>query len=63
LSSLDAESAAALVADPRRIELWVDLIRVRAAARRRSNDEDGARTLERRADSLERAAVSSGNAD
>jgi hypothetical protein len=52
LSSLDAMSAASLVADPRRIELWSDLIRVQATARRKSGDEAGARLLERRADEL-----------
>lgn len=55
LSSLDAGSAAALVADPRRMELWVGLIRVQAAARRKGGDEAGAIALERRADSLEPA--------
>lgn len=52
LSSLDAMSAASLVADPRRIELWSDLIRVQADARRKSGDESGALLLERRADDL-----------
>jgi hypothetical protein len=52
LSSLDSTSAASLVADARRIELWADLIRVQSAARRRSGDEHGAVALERRADSL-----------
>jgi hypothetical protein len=55
LSSLDPHSAASLVADPRRIELWVNLIRVQASARRRSGDDAGAATLERRADALEQA--------
>lgn len=55
LSSLDPVSAASLVADPRRIELWVNLIRVQAVARRRSGDETGATTLEKRADALEHA--------
>lgn len=52
LSSLDPMSAASLVADPRRIELWSDLIRVQAAARRRSGDESGAAVLEKRAEDL-----------
>jgi hypothetical protein len=52
LSALDAMSAASLVADPRRIELWSDLIRVQAAARRKSGDEAGALSLERRSDEL-----------
>lgn len=53
LSSLDAVSAASLVADPRRIELWANLIRVKAAARQRRGDETGAAALERRARDLE----------
>ena len=53
LSSLDAFSAASLVADPRRVELWTSLIRVQAAARRQLGDEAGAATLERRAQALE----------
>jgi hypothetical protein len=57
LSSLDAQSAASLVADPRRIELWANLLRVQAEARRRLGDEDGGAVLERRADALERAAA------
>jgi len=52
LSSLDAMSAASLVADPRRLELWSDLIRVQATARRRSGDESGALVLEKRAEDL-----------
>jgi len=52
LSSLDAMSAASLVADARRIELWSDLIRVQAMARRMSGDEPGALVLEKRADDL-----------
>jgi hypothetical protein len=52
LSSLDAMSAASLVADSRRIELWSDLIRVQATARRMSGDEPGALVLEKRADDL-----------
>ncbi len=55
LSSLDALSAASLVADPRRIDLWANLLRVQAAARRQSGDEAGAAALERRADALEGA--------
>lgn len=57
LSSLDSRSATALVADQRRVEIWIGLIRVQAAARRRLNDEDGAKALERRADSLEQESV------
>lgn len=57
LSSLDSTSAASLVADPRRIELWTDLIRVQAGARRRSGDEESAVALERRADSLTAAQL------
>lgn len=53
LSSIDAGSAAALIADARRMELWIGLIRVQAAARRQRDDEAGAIMLERRADSLE----------
>ena len=53
LSSLDAVSAASLVADPRRIELWANLIRVQAGARHRLGDETGAAALERRAQALE----------
>jgi hypothetical protein len=52
LSSLDAMSAASLVADARRLELWSDLIRVQATARRRSGDESGGLALEKRADEL-----------
>lgn len=55
LSSLDPVSAASLIADPRRVELWASLIRVQGAARRRLGDEDGAQALDRRADALERA--------
>ena len=55
LSSLDPFSAASLVADPRRVELWANLIRVQAAARRQLSDETGATALERRADALEKA--------
>ncbi|HEU4749292.1 MAG TPA: hypothetical protein VFS56_12380 [Gemmatimonadaceae bacterium] len=55
LSSLDPVSAASLIADPRRVSLWSDLIRVQAAARRRLGDEPGAVALERRADDLEQA--------
>lgn len=53
LSSLDAVSAASLVADPRRVELWANLIRVQAAARRRLGDETAAAALEQRARALE----------
>ncbi|HWL40607.1 MAG TPA: hypothetical protein VNO75_10275 [Gemmatimonadaceae bacterium] len=52
LSSLDAASAVSLIADPRRVELWVGLIRVKAETRRRLGDEEGAAVLEKRADSL-----------
>ena len=55
LSSLDPQSATALIADPRRVELWIGLIRVQAEARRRLKDEEGASALETRAVSLERA--------
>lgn len=55
LSSLDPLSAASLVADPRRMELWANLIRVQSAARRQSGDEAGAAVLEQRASALERA--------
>lgn len=55
LSSLDPGSAASLIADPRRVELWASLIRVQSAARRQSGDEAGATVLERRADALEQA--------
>jgi hypothetical protein len=58
LSSLDSNSAASLVADPRRMELWIELIRVQAAARRQQDDQEGATMLERRARSLEQAAGS-----
>jgi len=61
LSSLDAKSAAALIADPRRMELWVGLIRVQAEARRRLHDDDGAATLDRRADSLEQESGAPGD--
>jgi len=60
LSSLDARSATALIADSRRMELWIGLIRVQAAARRRLNDEAGANTLERRAEQLEQQAAGAG---
>ena len=55
LSSLDPVSAASLIADPRRIELWASLIRVQGAARRRLGDEAGATALERRAYAMEQA--------
>jgi hypothetical protein len=55
LSSLDSGSAASLIADPRRVELWANLLRVQAAARQRMGDGEGAAVLEQRADSLERA--------
>ena len=55
LSSLDPLSAASLVADPRRIELWADLIRVQAAARRKSGDESGGAALEARALALQQS--------
>ncbi len=55
LASLDAVSAASLIADARRVTLWADLVRVQATARRRVGDDDGARLLERRADDLTHA--------
>ena len=55
LSSLDPHSAASLIADQRRIELWANLLRVQGEARRQSGDEPGAIALERRADALEQA--------
>ena len=55
LSSLDPLSAASLIADPRRVELWANLIRVQGAARRKSGDAAGATALEQRADALEQA--------
>ncbi len=55
LSSLDPLSAASLIADSRRIELWANLIRVQAAARRQSGDDPGAAALELRANALEQA--------
>jgi len=61
LSSLDSASAAALVADPRRIELWAGLIRVQAEARRRSGDEPGALTLEQRALALQESLPPGGD--
>lgn len=61
LSSLDSSSAASLVADPRRVELWANLIRVQAEARRRLGDEDGAVVLEKRANALAQALPSGGN--
>lgn len=61
LSSLDPLSAASLVGDPRRIQLWADLIRVQAAARRISGDEAGAAALEERADALQQSLPASGD--
>jgi hypothetical protein len=58
LSALDAGSAAALIADRRRVDLWANLIRVQAAARRRLGDGNGASVLEQRADSLDQALPS-----
>jgi hypothetical protein len=52
LSSLDVTSAISLIADPRRVELWIGLIRVKAETRRRLGDEEGAAELEKRADAL-----------
>ena len=52
LSSLDVTSAISLIADPRRVELWIGLIRVKAESRRRLGDEQGAAELEKRADAL-----------
>lgn len=60
LSSLDSRSATALIADPRRLELWIGLIRIQAAARRRLNDEDGAKSLDRRAEQLEQESARAG---
>jgi hypothetical protein len=61
LSSLDAGSAASLIADRRRVELWTNLIRVKAAARRRLGDEEGAVVLEQRANALAQALPTGGN--
>jgi hypothetical protein len=52
LSSLDPGTATTLIADPRRVELWIGLIRVKADARRRLGDEEGASALEKKADAL-----------
>lgn len=61
LSSLDARSAAALLADTRRVALWADLLRVEAAARRKLGDSASAGILEKRAEDLERAAPPAGD--
>lgn len=60
LSSLDAASATALLADARRIELWADLLSVEAAGRRALGDSGGAGILDKRADDLRRSGLSAG---
>jgi hypothetical protein len=52
LQALDPASAAAMVRDPERLTLWVELLRVQAAAHRRAGDPTRADALEARASAL-----------
>lgn len=52
LPALDPASAARLLADKKRLELWADLLRVEADAHRKAGRADEASALERRADTL-----------
>jgi hypothetical protein len=52
LPRLDAASAVRLLRDPRAVEVYVELLRVEAAALRLRGDEAGAAALEVRAEEL-----------
>ena len=54
---LDATSAVRTVADPDRVALWAELLRVQAHAQRLSGRGDAASRLEARAAALEGAAT------
>lgn len=59
LQQLDAETAAALVADPRLIGLWIDLVRAEAESLRLLGRISEAEAREARANQLEQASGSS----
>lgn len=59
LQHLDAETAAALVADPRLLQLWVDLIRAETESLRLLGSEAEAESRQARADQLDQASRSS----
>ena len=52
---VDAPAAVKLLNDPRRLTLWIEFLRVEAAACRLQEDLERASMLESRADALERA--------
>ena len=52
LQALDPNSAAAMVRDPERLTLWVELLRVQADAHRRGGDATRADAIETRAAAL-----------
>ena len=52
---VDAPAAVRLMNDPRRVRLWIEFLRVEAAAMRLQEEEERAAALEARADALERA--------
>ena len=55
LSLVDPDTAAGLVPDSARLELWIQLVRVQADALRLAGDAPRADALEQRAKGLERA--------
>lgn len=59
LQQLDAETAAALVADPRLLRLWVDLMRAETESLRLLGLEAEAESRQARADQLDQASRSS----
>lgn len=52
---VDAPAAVRLMNDPRRVTLWVEFLRVEAAAMRLQDEPERAAALEARADALESA--------
>ena len=52
LPNVDAVSAVALLREPRRVRLWIEFLRVEAAARRLRGEEPQAAALEARASAL-----------
>ena len=55
LRLVDSDTAAGLVPDSARLELWIQLVRLEADARRLAGEEERAAALERRAGGLQRA--------
>lgn len=61
LRSVDAATAVALVADERRVRLWIEFVHLEAEAARQLGDRARAETMTRRAAELARALDTGGS--